>query len=102
MQVKYEPWRIEREDKEHWGVRVLEEGKFENLTLAINDITVSETEDNLISLDYDIIYSLVPPEELEKDEDFKNAVSFIIQDILVKAMNEYENRERNSQQSSNG
>ena len=94
MQVNYEPWKIVREDKEH-------QGKFENLTLAINDVAMSD-EDGVVTLDYDIVYSLIPPEELEKDEEFKELVSYVIQDILVKAMNEHENRNRNSQQSSNG
>jgi len=101
MQVNYEPWKIVREEKEHWGIRVLDQGKFENLTLAINDVAMSD-DDGVVTLDYDIVYSLTPPEELEKDAEFKDLVSFVIQDILVKAMNEHENRKRNSQQSSNG
>ena len=57
MQVKYEPWSIQKEGKEAWGVKILE-GTFNELTIAINDVKL-EGDDN-VSIDYDIIYSLIP------------------------------------------
>jgi|688.fasta_scaffold1173225_2 hypothetical protein len=92
MQVRYEPWTIQKDGKEAWGVKILE-GTFNELTLAINDVKL-EGDDN-VSVDYDIIYSLVPPSEINEDE-FNQVLSFIIQDILVKAMNAHEDRMRNS------
>ena len=92
MQVKYEPWGIQKEGKEAWGVRILE-GTFNELTIAINDVKLEE--DNNVSVDYDIIYSLVPPEEINEEE-FNQVLSYIVQDILVKAMNAHEDRIRNS------
>ena len=100
MQVKYEPWVINKDGKEAWGVKILE-GKFNELTIAINDVKMSDESDGTVSLDYDVIYSLLPIEEVKGDE-FDQTMSYIIQDILVKAMNEYENRNRNSAESSNG
>lgn len=99
MQANYEPWRTVKDGKDYWGFRVLD-GKFTDLIMSINDVRMAT--DDTVTLDYDVVYSLVPQEELEKDPDFNEVVSFIIQDILIKAMNEYENRERNSEQSSNG
>lgn len=95
MQVKYEPWSIQKEGKEAWGVRILE-GTFNELTIAINDVKLEE--DNNVSIDYDIVYSLLPPGEINEDE-FNQVLSFIIQDILVKAMNAHEDRIRNSSES---
>ncbi len=101
MQVKYEPWVIRKDNgNEAWGVKILE-GKFNELTIAINDVKMSDESDGTVSLDYDVVYSLIPTEEL-KGEEFDQTISFIIQDILVKAMNEYENRNRNTAESSNG
>lgn len=92
MQVKYEPWSIQKEGKEAWGVRITE-GTFNELTIAINDVKLEE--DNEVSVDYDIIYSLVPPEEINEGE-FNEVLSHIVQDILVRAMNAHEDRIRNS------
>ena len=95
MQVKYEPWSIQKEGKEAWGVRILE-GTFNELTIAINDVKLEE--DNNVSIDYDVVYSLIPPDEINEDE-FNQVLSFIVQDILVKAMNAHEDRIRNSAES---
>ena len=99
MQVKYEPWSIKKEDKDVWGIRILE-GKFSELTIAINDINVNKDENNSVALDYDVVYSLIPANELENDPEFSETMSFVIQDVLVKAMNEYENRNNNPAESS--
>jgi len=95
MQVKYEPWGIKKEEKEVWGFRILE-GKFNELTVAINDVKMEE--DNNVSVDYDIVYSLIPPTDINEDE-FNQVLSYIIQDILIKAVNAHEDRNRNSAES---
>lgn len=97
MQVKYEPWAIKKEDKEYWGVRILE-GKFAEMTIAFNDISMSGEAEDSVTLDYDVIYSVIPTDQIEGPE-FNETMSFIIQDILVKAMNEFENRKSNSAES---
>jgi len=96
MQVKYEPWQVVKDDKEHWGVRILE-GKFNELALAINDVKMEDNDE--VSVDYDIIYSVLPIEEVTESQEFNDTLSYIIQDILVKAMNEHENRNSNSTKS---
>ena len=63
---------------------------------VINDVKLEE--DNNVSIDYDIVYSLIPPAEINEEE-FNQVLSFIIQDILVKAMNAHEDRIRNSAES---
>lgn len=99
MQVNYEPWKLQKEGKEYWGVRILD-GKFKELTIAINDVKMDE--DDSVSVDYDVVYSAVPTKEVTESTEWNEVLSYVIQDILVKAMNEYENRERNSEQSRNG
>lgn len=96
MQVKYEPWRIVKDDKDVWGIRITE-GKFNELTLAINDVKMEE--DSTVSVDYDIVYSLIPTEEVSDSDEFNQVLSYIIQDILIKAMNAHEDRNRNSSES---
>lgn len=96
MQVKYEPWRIVKDDKDVWGIRILE-GTFNELTLAINDVKMEE--DSTVSVDYDIVYSLIPTEEVSDSDEFNQVLSYIIQDILIKAMNAHEDRNRNSSES---
>lgn len=96
MQVKYEPWQVVKDDKEHWGVRILE-GKFNELALTINDVKMADNDE--VSVDYDIIYSVLPIEEVTESQEFNDTLSYIIQDILVKAMNEHENRNSNSTKS---
>lgn len=96
MQVKYEPWRIVKDDKDVWGVRITE-GTFNELTLAINDVKMEE--DSTVSVDYDIVYSLIPTEEVSDSDEFNQVLSYIIQDILIKAMNAHEDRNRNSSES---
>jgi len=91
MQVKYEPWSVQKDGKDAWGVKILE-GTFSDLTIAINDVKLEE--DDNVAVDYDIVYSLTPPAEIDENE-FNEVLSFIIQDILIKAMNAHEDRMRN-------
>ena len=65
MQVKYEPWSIQKDGKDAWGVKILE-GTFNELTIAINDVKLEE--DDNVAVDYDIIYSLAPTSEIDENE----------------------------------
>lgn len=100
MPVKYEPWGLKSEDKELWGIRILE-GKFENTVLSFNDVALKEEEDSNLMLDYSVVQT---PENMmenymSEDPEFKAIMGEILEDILRKAMDEYENRESNSTKS---
>ena len=91
MQVKYEPWVIRADGKEVWGVKILD-GKFENTTFSINELDDNDTNQSL-ELDYTVLSA---PEGMVVED---VAGSFIIKDILKKALDEYENRKSNSPES---
>ena len=98
MQVKYEPWIIRSEEKEVWGVKILD-GKFENTSFSINELDQNDAKQSL-ELDYTVLSA---PDgmtvESVNGEDFDEAINFIIRDILQKALDEYENRKSNSPES---
>jgi ribosome-associated toxin RatA of RatAB toxin-antitoxin module len=98
MQVKYEPWVIRNDDKEVWGVKILD-GKFENTTFSINELDQNDTNQSL-ELDYTVLSA---PEGMVIEDvagsEFDDVINFIIRDILQKAVNEYENRKSNSPES---
>ena len=100
MPVKYEPWGLKSEEKELWGVRILE-GKFENTVLSFNDIQLENKGDSNLMLDYSVVQT--PENMMEKymseDPEFQSIMSEILEDVLRKAINEYENRESNSTKS---
>ena len=56
-------------------------------------------EDSTVSVDYDIVYSLLPVDQVSDSDEFNQVLSYIIQDILVKAMNAHEDRNRNTSES---
>ena len=94
MQVKYEPWVLKTEDNEVWGVKILD-GEFAGCAFAINELDEKEGSKELI-LDYNVVS---PPENKSVEDargpNFDAALNFIIQDILQKAIDVYENREGN-------
>ena len=94
MQVKYEPWVLKTEDNEVWGVKILD-GEFAGCAFAINELDEKEGSKELI-LDYNVVQ---PPENKSVEDasgpNFDAALNFIIQDILQKAIDEYENRKGN-------
>ena len=98
MQVKYEPWVIRSEEKEVWGVKILD-GKFQNTSFSINELDQNDAKQSL-ELDYTVLSA---PDgmtvESVNGEDFDETINFIIRDILQKALDEYENRKSNSPES---
>jgi len=94
MQVKYEPWVLKTEDNEVWGVKILD-GEFAGCAFAINELDEKEGSKELI-LDYNVVQ---PPENKSVEDaggpNFDAVLNFIIQDILQKAIDEYENRKGN-------
>jgi hypothetical protein len=101
MPVKYEPWGFKKEDDTKWGIRILE-GKFENAILSFNDVKLEDTGESNLQLDYSVVKA--PDNMMEKymseDPEFNKIMGEIMEDILRKAINEYENRESNSTESS--
>jgi len=98
MQVKYEPWVIRTDDKEIWGVKILD-GKFENTTFSINELDQNDGNQSL-ELDYTVLSA--PDGMVVEDvagSEFDEVINFIIRDILQKALDEYENRKSNSPES---
>lgn len=98
QQVKYEPWVVRSEEKEVWGVKILD-GKFENTSFSINELDQNDAKESL-ELDYTVLSAPdgMTVEEV-KGEDFDAAINFIIRDILQKALDEFENRKSNSPES---
>ena len=94
MQVKYEPWVLKTEDNEVWGVKILE-GEFAGCAFAINELDEKPGTSELL-LDYNVVS---PPDNKSIEEasgpNFDATLNFIIQDILQKAIDVYENREGN-------
>ena len=98
MQVKYEPWKV-NEQTNIWGIRVLD-SEYAGTMIAFNEFD-SEDDSNEFKLDYTIIQA--PEGKLVEDlrgPEFDSMLNFIVNDILLKAINDYENRNGNSTESS--
>lgn len=100
MPVQYEPWSVQNEEQDLWGV-VIREGTFSGTIISFNDISLLENESGA-HLDY-TIYKV--PEGYDSDKisnnpEFNECLQFIIEDILKRAIDDYENRESNTTESS--
>lgn len=99
MPVQYEPWSVQNEEKDLWGV-VIKDGAFASTIISFNDISLLENE-NGAHLDY-TVYKV--PEGYDSDTvssnpEFNECLQFIIEDILKRAIDDYENRESNTAES---
>lgn len=99
MLVQYEPWSVKNEEQDLWGV-VITGGIFAGTIISFNDVSFMEN-DNGAQLDY-TIYKI--PEEFDSKKisdnlEFNNCLQFILEDILKKAVDTYENRESNTTES---
>lgn len=92
----FKPWFVE--DK--WGVEVIS-GQFKDVVLQFNSVEFSESEEGNIQLDY---HTINLPDNLSdedlKTEQFNKCVSRIINDILIEAIKDEQNRTNNSSESS--
>ena len=98
MPVKYKPWSIENEKTDVWGFELLE-GEFAGTTIAITSLSMENSDDGAIALDFTVFKQ---PEDKEIDtqsDNFNETLSGVVNDILKKAMNEFENRNSNSAKS---
>lgn len=96
MLVKYEPWSVKNDQMDAWGI-VIKEGQYAETVIGFNDIDFSEEESG-VNLDY-TIYKL--PENLDKDTlpndaQFSECMKHILEDVLKRAIDEYENRKDNT------
>jgi len=98
MPVKYKPWSIENEKTDLWGVELLE-GEFAGTTIAITSLSMENNDDGTIALDFTVFKQ---PEDKEIDtqsDSFNETLNGVVNDILTKAINEFENRNSNSTKS---
>ena len=100
MQVQYEPWgfRDENQKIDLWGFKLLD-GDFAGTTISINDLEMDDSNPEL-KLDYTVIRK---PDN-KTDEEMQSVAmqevfSYVVNDILRKAINEWENRDSNTSES---
>lgn len=100
MPVKYEPWSINKEDKQLWGIKIVD-GTYADTVLSINDIKFADEKSGDVELDYDyIVKTKGLSEEDYKTDEFDRIMSYILEDILRKAMDDFnENRNSNTSES---
>jgi hypothetical protein len=98
MPVKYKPWSIENEKTDLWGVELLE-GEFAGTTIAITSLSMENNDDGTIALDFTVFKQPEGKEIDTQSDSFNETLSGVVNDILTKAMNEFENRNSNSAKS---
>jgi len=94
MQVQYKPWS----KGEAWGFEFTN-GKFEGTIISINNVELKD--DDYCAMDfnfYEKTYGLT--EDSFSSEEFNNSMSDVLNDILKKAVDEYEDRNSNTTESS--
>jgi hypothetical protein len=93
MPVKYEPWSVRNGKQDLWGIKLLE-GEFAGTTISINSVEMDDkSDDGTVALDFNFIQR--PKGKTEEDlnsAEFNGVIADIINDILAKAINEFENR----------
>ena len=93
MPVKYEPWAIKNEKGDLWGFKLLE-GNYTGTIISINSVEMDDkSDDGTVALDFNFVQR--PKGKTEEDlnsAEFNGVVADIINDILAKAIYEFENR----------
>ena len=98
MQVNFEPWKV-NEDTNIWGVKILD-GNFEGAMIAFNEFD-SEDDSNNFKLDYTIVKEADGKTMSEMNGPaFDEMLNYVVNEILRRAIDEYENRNSNSTESS--
>lgn len=89
MLVKYSPWR---DGEQAWGIKI-EEGRFADTVLSINEISMPE-QGNDIAVDFNFLTfpKDTQPEGVDKS-DFDAILAPIIEDIIHKAIQHYQEHE---------
>ena len=99
MLVKYKPWTIQENGIDAWGF-IIEEGRYTDTVISINDIKFLEAVDG-VNLDYNIYRK---PESLNdinisEEQDFNTILQYILEDVIKKAIDEYDNRKDSTSKS---
>jgi len=98
MQVNFEPWKV-NEDTNIWGVKILD-GDFEGAMIAFNEFD-SEDDSTNFKLDYTIVKEADGKTMSEMNGPaFDEMLNYVVNEILRRAIDEYENRNSNSTESS--
>ena len=97
MLTKYEPWSVKNDKMDAWGIKITE-GKFKDAVISFTSIDLKEDKD--LEVDFHIVNS--PSEDKDyTSEEFNQVLEAIINDIIRKAMDEFDqNRNSNSTKSS--
>jgi len=99
MLVKYEPWSVQNEKLDQWGFKITE-GKFDGTLISITSVQL-EDNSNELKLDFGFVEKPAGVKDVEYDsKEFNSIMENIINDILLKAMDEYKNRNSDSAESS--
>jgi sulfite reductase beta subunit-like hemoprotein len=97
MQISYDPWSIKKEGTDFWGIKI-NDGKYKDTIISINDMSFDAINENEIKLDYEY---LIRPKHLSdhdfNSDEFNQIISFILEDILRKAIDE--DRDNNTSES---
>jgi len=98
MQVAFEPWVVKNEDNDAWGFKILD-GRFAGAVIGVNEFKLADEEKGEAALDFNFIQKPIDAtdEELTSQE-FNDTISSIINEILTRAIEqyEYETRKDNS------
>lgn len=87
----FRPWFVGEKD---WGFEIID-GEFSGVTVQIEKVEFSKSDDGRVDLEYHIINK---PQEMELTQDnkmFAAVVEIIINDILTEAVNSYEQTRSN-------
>lgn len=87
----FRPWFVGEKD---WGFEIID-GEFSGVTVQIERVEFSKTDEGRVDLEYHIINK---PQEMELTQDnkmFAAVVEIIINDILTEAVNSYEQTRSN-------
>jgi hypothetical protein len=96
MPVQYEPWGFKDEEQkvDLWGFKLLD-GNFAGTTISINSVEMEDNNEN-VKLDFTFIRKPEgKTEEQLTSEEFNNIMAEVMNDILRKTINEFENRDGN-------
>lgn len=90
----YEPWAVKNEQGELWGVKI-KDGKFAETVISINNVKLEDDTAGEATLDFTFINKT---EGLTDDDfsssSFNETISNVINDILNRAIELYENENR--------
>jgi hypothetical protein len=100
MPVKYKPWALKNENGDLWGVKLLE-SDFAGTIISIASFSMEDSNDGSVALDFTIIEK--PPTKDENDmksDKFNSILADVVNDMIEKAIDDYENRDSDSPESS--